>query len=56
MAEYVDRYDVGSLESTQRRYSDLQLVRRLVGYMLRHRALLALELVLLLTELDWKTK
>ena len=48
MAEYVDRYDVGSLESTQRRYSDLQLVRRLVGYMLRHRALLALELVLLM--------
>jgi len=48
VAEYVDRYDVGSLESTQRRYSDLQLVKRLVGYMLRHRALLALELVLLM--------
>jgi len=47
VAEYVDRYDVGSLESTQRRYTDVQLVRRLVGYMLRHRALLALELVLL---------
>ena len=47
MAEYVDRYDVGSLESTQRRYTDAQLVRRLVGYMLRHRALLALELALL---------
>ncbi|MFH2111443.1 MAG: ABC transporter ATP-binding protein [Candidatus Bathyarchaeota archaeon] len=47
MAEYVDRYDVGSLESTQRRYTDAQLVRRLVGYMLRHKALLALELVLL---------
>jgi len=47
VAEYVDRYDVGSLESTKRRYTDAQLVRRLVGYMLRHRALLALELVLL---------
>ncbi|HEX9914993.1 MAG TPA: ABC transporter ATP-binding protein [Candidatus Bathyarchaeia archaeon] len=47
MAEYVDRYDVGSLESTKRRYSDLQLVNRLVGYMLKHRSLLALELTLL---------
>lgn len=47
MAEYVDRYDVGSLESTKRRYSDLQLVNRLVGYMLKHRSLLALELALL---------
>jgi ATP-binding cassette subfamily B multidrug efflux pump len=47
VAEYVDRYDVGSLESTQRRYTDSQLVRRLVGYMLRHRALLALEIILL---------
>jgi len=47
VAEYVDRYDVGSLESTKRRYSDLQLVNRLVGYMLKHRSLLALELTLL---------
>jgi ATP-binding cassette subfamily B multidrug efflux pump len=47
VAEYVDRYDVGSLESTKRRYTDLQLVNRLVRYMLRHRALLALELTLL---------
>ena len=42
MAEYSGRYDVGSLESTQRRFSDWGLVKRLVGeYMLRHKPLVA---------------
>ena len=42
MAEYAGRYDVGSLESTQRRFTDWQLVRRLVrGYMLRNGPLVA---------------
>jgi ABC-type multidrug transport system fused ATPase/permease subunit len=39
MAEFAGRYDVGSLEKTERRFSDLALVRRIVGdYMLRHRS------------------
>ena len=42
MAEYAGRYDVGSLESTQRRFTDWQLVKRIVkGYMLRNRPLVA---------------
>ncbi|TEU11143.1 ABC transporter ATP-binding protein [Candidatus Bathyarchaeota archaeon] len=52
MAEYVDRYDVGSLESTERSYSDLDLMRRIIfGYMLRHRALFALEIALILAKM-----
>ena len=52
MAEYVDRYDVGSLESTERRYSDLALMRRIIfDYMLRHRALFALEIALILAKM-----
>lgn len=40
MAEFADRYDVGSLESTERRFSDLDLVKKLIRiYMLRHRLL-----------------
>ncbi len=40
MAEFQGRYDVGSLESTQRRFSDWQLVKRLLmEYMLRHKPL-----------------
>ena len=52
MAEYVNRYDVGSLESTERSYSDLALMRRIVfDYMLRHRALFALEIALILAKM-----
>ncbi|MBA7615800.1 putative ABC transporter ATP-binding protein [subsurface metagenome] len=52
MAEYVDRYDVGSLESTERSYSDLTLMRRIIfDYMLRHRALFALEIALILAKM-----
>ncbi|MBC8498793.1 ABC transporter ATP-binding protein [Candidatus Bathyarchaeota archaeon] len=52
MAEYVDRYDVGSLESTERSYSDLALMRRIIfDYMLRHRALFALKIVLILAKM-----
>jgi ABC-type multidrug transport system fused ATPase/permease subunit len=52
MAEYVDRYDVGSLESTERSYSDLTLMRRIVfDYMLRHRALFALEIALIIAKM-----
>jgi ABC-type multidrug transport system fused ATPase/permease subunit len=49
MAEYADRYDIGSLESTERRYSDLGLMKRLiVDYMLRHKRLLTLVVLLVL--------
>jgi len=49
MAEYADRYDIGSLESTERRYSNLGLMKRLIfDYMLRHKQLLALEALLIL--------
>ena len=49
MAEYVDRYDIGSLESTSRRMSDLEIVKRIiVEYVLKHKALFALEMVLIL--------
>ncbi len=52
MAEYVDRYDVGSLESTERSYSDLALMRRIIfDYMLRHRSLFALEIALILAKM-----
>ena len=52
MAEYVDRYDVGSLESTERSYSDLAIMRRIIfDYMLRHRALFALEIALILAKM-----
>lgn len=52
MAEYADRYDVGSLESTKRRSGDLDLMRRLVfDYMLRHRGLFALEILLILSKM-----
>jgi ATP-binding cassette subfamily B protein len=42
MAEFSGRYDVGSLESTERRFSDWGLVKRIIrDYMLRHRPLVA---------------
>ncbi|RLI38071.1 hypothetical protein DRO66_02650 [Candidatus Bathyarchaeota archaeon] len=52
MAEYADRYDIGSLESTERRYSDLGLMKRLiVDYMLRHKRLLTLVVLLVLLKM-----
>ena len=52
MAEYVDRYDVGSLESTERRFSDVGLMRRIVfDYMLRHKRLFALEILLIIAKM-----
>lgn len=40
MAEYSGRYSVGSLESTQRRFNDWDLVKRILReYMLRHKPL-----------------
>jgi len=52
MAEYVDRYDVGSLESTERQFTDLELMKRLIfGYMLRHRGLFALEMILIVLKM-----
>lgn len=42
MAEYSGRYDVGSLESTERQFSDLSLVKRIVQeYMMRHKTQMA---------------
>jgi ATP-binding cassette subfamily B multidrug efflux pump len=42
MAEYAGRYNVGSLESTQRKFSDWDLVRRIFrDYMLRRKPLVA---------------
>ncbi len=42
MAEFSGRYDVGSLESTERRFSDWGLVKRIIkDYMLRHKSLVA---------------
>ncbi len=42
MAEFAGRYDVGSLESTERKYSDWHLIKRIIrDYMLRHRSLVA---------------
>jgi ABC-type multidrug transport system fused ATPase/permease subunit len=42
MAEFSGRYDVGSLESTERRFSDWGLIKRIIkDYMLRHKSLVA---------------
>jgi ABC-type multidrug transport system fused ATPase/permease subunit len=42
MAEFSGRYDVGSLESTERKYSDWGLIKRIIkDYMLRHKSLVA---------------
>ncbi|MCX6648781.1 MAG: ABC transporter ATP-binding protein [Candidatus Bathyarchaeota archaeon] len=42
MAEFAGRYEVGSLESTERKYSDWDLIKRIIkDYMLRHRSLVA---------------
>jgi ABC-type multidrug transport system fused ATPase/permease subunit len=52
MAEYVDRYDVGSLESTERKYSDLQVMRRLMSdYVLKQRGLFFIEMALIFSKM-----
>ena len=52
MAEYTDRYDIGSQESTIRKYKDLEVVRRIITqYMLKHKGLVAIELVLILAKM-----
>ena len=52
MAEYVDRYDVGSLESTERQYSDFQIVGRLMSdYILKQRRLFFIELALIFSKM-----
>jgi ATP-binding cassette subfamily B protein len=51
MAEYSGRYDVGSLESTQRKFSDWQLVKRILKeYLLRHKSLVATIAVLIVAK------
>ena len=48
MAEYVDRYDIGSQESNARRMSDVGIVKRIVmDYVMRHKGLFAIDLVLI---------
>lgn len=48
MAEFAGRYDVGSLESTERRISDLNIIKRVLGvYMMRHKGLVATVALLL---------
>ncbi len=52
MAEYVDRYDVGSQESTIRKYGDIEIVKRIITqYMLKHRGLVAVELCLIILKM-----
>ena len=52
MAEYVDRYDIGSQESTIRKYNDIEIVWRIITqYMLKHRALVAIELTLIIIKM-----
>jgi len=47
VAEYVDRYDIGSQESSARRMSDVEIVKRIVmDYVMRHKTLFTIELVL----------
>jgi len=42
MAEYSGRYDVGSMESTERQFSDFALMKRIIQeYMMRHKTLVA---------------
>lgn len=52
MAEYVDRYDIGSQESTIRKYSTVEIVRRIMAkYVMKHKALFALELALVILKM-----
>jgi ABC-type multidrug transport system fused ATPase/permease subunit len=52
VAEYVDRYDVGSLESTERKYSDYEIMMRLIkDYVLKQRGLFLIELGLIFAKM-----
>lgn len=52
MAEYADRYDVGSLERTEREYTDIQLVKRLVfEYSFKHKRIFFIVAVLVFTKM-----
>jgi len=52
VAEYVDRYDIGSQESTIRKYSDFEIVKRIITqYMFKHRAIVAFELGLIILKM-----
>ncbi len=51
MAEFSGRYDVGSLESTERKYSDLGLIKRIIkDYMLRHKSTVGTVALLILAK------
>lgn len=51
MAEYSGRYDVGSLESTERQFSDLNLVKRIIReYMMRHKIQMAAVALLIIAK------
>ena len=48
MAEYVDRYDIGSQESSARKISDIEIVKRIVmDYMMRHKPLVTIQIVII---------
>ncbi|MFA9437650.1 MAG: ABC transporter transmembrane domain-containing protein, partial [Candidatus Bathyarchaeota archaeon] len=48
MAEYVDRYDIGSQESSARKISDIEIVKRIVvDYMMRHKPLVTIQILLI---------
>ena len=52
MAEYADRYDVGSLERTEREYTDIQLVKRLVfEYSFKHKRIFFIVAVLVFAKM-----
>ena len=52
MAEYADRYDIGSQESIIRKYSDIEIVKRIISkYMLKHKTLVALEFGLIIVKM-----
>jgi len=48
VAEYVDRYDIGSQESSARKISDIEIVKRIVmDYMMRHKPLVTIQILLI---------
>ncbi len=52
MAEYADRYEVGSLESTERQYTDYEVVKRLMkDFVLKQGGLFHVQLVLILIKM-----
>lgn len=52
MAEYADRYDVGSLESTERQYTDYEVVRRLLQeYIVKQGGLFYAQIALILMKM-----